>query len=150
MGYSITIGNAVPFHSKDEYELYACWDVESATSDDAPTFINDQMTGNSNGRHPSYSGWSDFLQKTDLGDLFYKDLMEQHPGCVQIKPEHYERVHSALESYQKIATKPPGFGTWTDDVGEIQYDPYLARLIWLDFWMKWALDNCETPAIRNT
>ena len=150
MGYSIKIGNAVPFHSKDEYELYACWDVESATSDDAPTFINDQMTGNSNGRHPSYSGWNDFLQKTDLGDLFYKDLMEQHPGCVQIKPEHYERVHSALEDYQKIATKPPGFGDWMNNVDGSHYDPYLARLIWLDFWMKWALDNCETPAIRNT
>jgi hypothetical protein len=150
MSYSITIGNAVPFHSKDEYELYACWVVESATSDDAPTFINDQMTGNSNGRHPSYSGWSDFLEKTDLGDLFYNDLMAQHPGCVQITSEHYERVHSALESYQKIATKPPGFGDWMNNVDGSQYDPYLARLIWLDFWMKWALDNCETPAIRNT
>jgi hypothetical protein len=150
MSYSIKIGNAVPFHSKDEDELYASWVVESATSDDAPTFINDQMTGNSNGRHPSYSGWSDFLKKTDLGDLFYKDLMEQHPGCVQIKPEHYERVHSALEDYQKIATKPPGFGDWMNNVDGSQYDPYLARLIWLDFWMKWALDNCETPAIQNT
>lgn len=35
----------------------------------------------------------------------------------------------------------------TPDEGK--YDPYLARLIWLEWWMTWALDNCETPAIEN-
>jgi hypothetical protein len=153
MGYSITIGNAVPFFSKEDGDLYACWRVEGATSDQAPTFINDQMTGNSNGRHPSYTGWSDFCRETCLYDLFYKEwegFFCRHPGCVMITEEHYTEVHNALEEYQKNATKPPGFGKWTDDVDEIAYDPQLARLMWLDFWMRWALDNCETPAIQNS
>jgi hypothetical protein len=145
MGYSIRIGNAVPEFSKEDGELYACWVVKSATSDEAPTFINDQMTGNSNGRHPSYSGWGDFCDATGLGDLFYKKwegLIYKHPGCVMITEDHYAEVHNALERYQKIATKPPGFAD--------AYDPQLARLMWLDFWMRWALDNCETPAIYNS
>jgi hypothetical protein len=145
MGYSIKIGNAVLFFSKDYGDLYACWKVESATSDEAPTFICDQMTGNSNSRHPSYSGWGDFCRETGLDNLFYKEwkgLLYKHPGCVMITEDHYAEVHSALENYQKIATEPPGFGD--------TYDPQLARLMWLDFWMRWALDNCETPAIHNS
>jgi hypothetical protein len=152
MGYSITIGNAVPFFSKDYDELYACWEVESATSDEAPTFINDQLTGNSNGRHPSYSAWSDFCRTTGLYDLFYKEwegLIHKHPGCVMITEDDYAEVHNALEKYKKTATKPPGFDDWRDSADKIAYDPYLARLMWLDFWMRWALDNCETPAIHN-
>jgi len=153
MGYSIKIGNAIPFFSKDDDELYACWIVESATSDDAPTFPCDQMTGNSNGRHPSYTGWSDFCETTGLVNLFYhkyEGLISQHPGTVMITEEQYATVHNALEEYRKTATKPPGFGNWSDSVDEITHDPHLARLMWLDFWMRWALDNCETPAIRNT
>lgn len=153
MGYYIEIGNAVPEFSKEDGELYACWVVEGATSDEAPTFICDQMTGNSNGRHPSYSGWRDFCDATGLADLFYKQwegLIYKHPGCVMITEDHYAEVHSALEDYKKTATKPPGFGDWKDDSNEMAHDPQLARLMWLDFWMRWALDNCETPAIYNS
>ena len=26
---------------------------------------------------------------------------------------------------------------------------HMARLIWLDWWVQWALKNCERPAIYN-
>ena len=162
MGYSITIGNAVPEFSKEDGELYACWVVEGACSDDAPTFPNDVMTGNSNRRSPSYSGWGDFCRETGLYDLFYKEwegLIYNHPGCKPITQEHYQEVYDALERYKEKATKLPGFSgysKWDKNLqlwitaDEDKYDFILPRLMWLEFWMKWALENCETPAIRNT
>lgn len=154
MGYTIKIGNAVPFFTKEDGELYACWRVESTTHDDAPTFICDGMTGNTNSRYPSYTVWGDFCRKTKLYDLFYEQycgLFYKHPNCVMITEDDYNVIHKALEDYQKISTKPPGFARcWADNVDDMEYDPYLARLIWLDFWMRWALDNCETPAIFNS
>lgn len=147
MGYNIRIGNAVPFFSKDDDELYACWQIEGATSEDAPNFPGDHFTANSNGRYPSYSAWSQFCNKVGLCDLFfdkYEGLFRMHPGCQLITQDHYQTVSNALEEYQKHAKLPPGY----DDFGN--YDYNLARLMWLEFWMKWALENCETPAIYNS
>jgi hypothetical protein len=65
MGYSITIGNAKPEFNKDDGELWARWTVDGLTLPDAPTFPHDEVTGNSNGRSPSYSGWADFCRECD-------------------------------------------------------------------------------------
>lgn len=143
MGYTIKIGNAAPEFIRDmeNEELYARWIVEDATSDDAPTFDNDMMTGNRNRRLPSYTGWADFLDATGLGGLF-SVLFASHPGCVILNQSHYEEIHKALEDYKATATNPPGFFHGQD------YN--LARLMWLEFWVRWALENCETPAIYNS
>lgn len=151
MGYNITIGNAVPYHHKEGGYLDAGWTVESHTSDDAPAFPNDDMTGNGNARYPSYSAWAGFARATGLTKLFFGDegLMTQHPGCALLTQEHRAVVAAALAEYRARAWKPPGFEGWNgEDKGK--YDHQLARLIWLDYWIGWALDNCETPAIRNT
>lgn len=152
MGYTITIGNAIPKFSKDYNELWARWCVESASLDNAPTFVNDEMTGNSNERSPSYSGWSDFCDAVGLGDLFFDDhngLFANHPGCKILTQEHLDTVQAALIKYQASTDKKPGFYGWNGvDTGE--YDAHLARIIWLEWWMRWSLANCETPAIENT
>ncbi len=168
MGYSITIGNAVPVHSKEYGELSARWCVEGVRLPDAPTFPNDDMTGDSNGRHPSYSGWAEFCREAggDINHLFYGSdpqagggLLERHPGCVPLTQEHLDVVRAALARRRKSSSKEPGFagepiyeaGKFTGRfVDEDRYDGILARLIWLEFWMAWALANCETPAIENT
>ena len=162
MGYTFTIGNAVPEFSKDDGELLARWDVEGATHPDAPTFPNDQMTGNSNSRSPSYTAWHDFCKTAGIFGLFYDErghLHAGHPGCVMLTNDDLEVVRLALNEWKKKATLPPGFDgfprfnhearRWeTPDEGK--YDPILGRLIWLEWWMDWALKNCETPAIQNT
>lgn len=82
-----------------------------------------------------------------MSDLFFdkhKGLFRTHSGCFMITQEHYQTVANALEEYQKHAKRPPGY----DDFGNYDYDK--ARLIWLEYWMKWALKNCETPAIYNS
>ena len=147
MGYYIAIGNAVPDFSKEDGCLYACWVVEKTVNGDAPRFIGDECTGKRNIRLPSYTGWSEFCEKVGLHDLFFKQyegLFRQHPGCVMITQEHCQTVVGALEEYQKHAKRPPGY----DAFGNYDYD--LARLMWLEYWMNWALENCETPAIYNS
>ena len=147
MGYYIAIGNAVPKFDKDDGELYARWVVEETSNENAPSFIGDVCTENRNIRLPSYTGWGEFCDKVGLTELFYdryEGLFRQHPGCVMITQEHYQTVVDALEEYQKHTKRPPGY----DEFGN--YDYNFARLMWLEYWMKWALENCETPAIFNS
>ncbi len=153
MGYTFTIGNAVPRFSKDDFpHLSAGWKVERTRHDDAPTFPNDEMTGDGNDRSPSYSVWADFCREAGIYALFFDDrghLHAGHPGCIGIDDEFAETVRSALAMYRTKATLPPGFEPW-DYNGKQRHDYTLARLIWLDWWVHWALENCETPAIENT
>lgn len=161
MGYTFKIGNAVPEFSKEDGYLRAEWVVQPITHADAPTFPNDGMTGNGNDRSTSYSVWADFCRATGIYGVFYDErghLHAGHPGCVMLKRSDLERVKEAREAWQKTSTLPPGFEGWpvyNNETGEThtpdegKYDAYLARLLWLEWWMAWALDNCETPAIEN-
>lgn len=163
MSYSIHIGNAKPEFSKEDGLLMAGWSVERVAHADAPTFPNDDMTGNGNGRHPSYSGWVEFCDKAGLKGLFFDaddGLMREHPGCFPITDKHLLVVRGALARARALATKPPGFDgygrfdketkQWSESTDVGKYDPILARLIWLEYWMAWAIANCETPALENT
>src|SRR5439155_19741432 len=122
----------------------------------APTFPNDKMTGNSNNRHPSYSGWSHFCDVTGLSDLFFDretGLMREHAGLQPLKPEHALVIDQALRKWREAhPCTVPGFEDWNPldrTYTETGVDPILARLMWLDWWVKWALKNCEMPAMRN-
>lgn len=163
MGYNLTIGNAVPEFSKDYGELSARWVVPFVRHPDAPVFPNDGLTANSNGRSPSYSGWSIFCDHVGLTRLFYDErdgLLRPHPGCKLLTAAHHTEVLAALQRRQTSSDKPPGFAgdskfnhetrAWEPSPDEGKYDHHLARLIWLEWWMRWALANCETPAFENT
>lgn len=153
MGYSITIGNA--FCQDD-----LTFDVDEVESSLAPAFPHDDLSNHRNARHPSYSAWTDFVNEVGLYDLFlgFDGLLRSHPGIEPLTKEHLAVIQTALERWQVKATLPPGFagdpkptpsGQWvSEDAGK--YDHQLARLIWLEWWVRWALENCERPAIRNT
>ena len=158
MSYSFTIGNAEPYFEEEDF--YACWRVRAISHPEAPSFPNDEMAGQSNARHPSYSGWYNFCEAANILPLFYnerKNMKAGHPGIQRITPEDYSLVKEALKSQQAKATLPPGFSGYYDtelkcfvypDDGK--YDAVLARLIWLEWWMRYALETCKLPAIRNT
>ena len=164
MGYTLTIGNAKVTSGIDYGEMWARWEVEGATHPDAPVFPHDAMTGNSNQRSPSYTAWRDLAGGTGLVKLFYggdgeDGLLANHPGCAPLTEAHHAEVLAALQRRQARATKPPGFGgegtfshetrQWVPHPDTGRYDANLARLLWLAWWMRWALDNCETPAFQN-
>lgn len=154
MGYIFKVGNAKPHFSKEDFPyLDARWQVEDVEIESAPNFPND-FGGKSNMRMPSYTVWYNFCRNVGLYEFFYVDsfrLANEHPGCVGITEEDVYVVSEALRVYQSKATLPAGFESFDNFAnGYIpSCDGDLARLIWLEWWMRWALENCETPAIEN-
>ena len=169
MGYSLTIGEAemrVP--SAEEVRERWCSPhirviAKGAVSDDAPTFPGDELTSNSSSRSPSYSGWHDFCRETGLTELFYSEesgLLREHPGCVVLTSDHLTEIAAALDRYRTM--HPGARPGWREhiDGGDWLRGPFkpetegldgnLARLIWLEWWTRWALANCKVPALWNT
>jgi hypothetical protein len=153
VGYNFAVGNAVPKHSKEDFpELYASWEVEGVEITDAPCFPND-VAKHTNYRSPSYTVWANFCRNTGLYEFFYDEngrLHAGHPGCIGITKEDADFVTAALNSYRAKSKLPPGFEEDWDYQGPPNYDYDLARLMWLEWWMQWAVKNCETPAIENS
>jgi hypothetical protein len=133
------------------------FDIDSMSLDHAPTFPNDEMTGKGNSRHPSYSGFANFCDDTGLSELFFEEytgLMRNHPGIFQIRQEHLDVIDEALKNWkEEHPNSVPGFlpdsfsgGKWFNTPVEAGIDHNLARLIWFQFWFKWAIDNYGVKA----
>lgn len=157
MSYSIHIGNAVV--ETDEEELDARYVVERVSLPDAPQWPNPtdeegkeipfmgDISGDTNGRHPGYSSMANWARAVGLYDLFLGEdgrggLLHPHPGCQRLTPEILAEVSGARARWE--AMHPGAKPGWRE--GE---DPTLAKLVWYEWWMKWALDNCRIPAISN-
>lgn len=174
MSYSIYIGEAeleIPDKQaiddcnldRENFSLYA--HVQKINLPDAPIFPGDQMTGNSNGRHPGYSQWSDFCKEAGIYEVFYGEdenerdgLLGDHPGCFLLLPWHLDAIKEAKRkrSMTLFAGVEPGWCNCSqcDRFGKketvhVNRDATLARLIWLEWWMEWALKNCKIPAVYN-
>lgn len=149
MSYDIYIGET---ETRKCGEDHLC--VERMEVDEAPSFPNDGMTGKGTSRHPSYSGWSDFCEKSGLVELFFDEtngLMRDHPGFAPIEQSHLTKIREAKQEWiESNPGKTPGFTPgFLGKENVANPDPILARLIWLEFWFNWALENCEKPAIYN-
>lgn len=145
MGYDIYIGSPVEYiewvdshiaPDGTEVKNYALYDgIVKEYHPAAPAFEGDGLSAHRNGRHPSYGGWAEFAQVSGLDDLFFDEengMMVEHPGIVYILPDDYAQVRDALARWKQAHPgASPGFMD-----GE---DPILARLIWLDWWMYYAL-----------
>jgi hypothetical protein len=158
MGYTLTIGEA-KLREHDpldcDGELIARYVVEHVSHPDAPAF--GEPTDRTNSRWPSYSVWRDFARDVGLEDFFYckeRGLIRSHPGCFLLQGHHLEEIRAArLRRQGSNGGRPPGF--WDEDEKTHQYidngnDPELARLIWLEYWVNWALSDCKVPAIANS
>ena len=159
MSYDIIIGNATlesDWPGEDGVPS-AKWVAEMHSEPNAPTFAHDDQTGNGNCRSPGYTQWADFCRTTALDGMFYgpEGVLRTHPGCVVLTPAMFARVGEALATW--LAEHPRAVPGWDynpvwhsePDDGVRGRDPILARLIWLNWWMDWALTNCERPAISN-
>jgi hypothetical protein len=165
MSYDIYIGNAEATGMELEEttgQWSAVWHgatVNAVTLPEAPAFAYDEMSAHQNSRHPGYIAWGEFCDKTGLRDLFFREwygLMSSHPGTFALRPEHLQEVREARERWQgDHPDAAPGFewsplhGEKTPDDGIRTRDAILARLLWLEWWMDWALRTCERPAIHN-
>lgn len=158
MGYNLSIGNAVLEEADpSEYDGQFCarYRVKGVRHETAPAF--GEPTDYTNQRWPSYSGWAEFCKETGLHGLFfdnYAGIMREHPGCFQLTEDHLRQVREALEQRkQATGLRPPGFFDYDEETQqEVDNgkDPQTARLVWLEYWIAWALANCARPAIENS
>jgi hypothetical protein len=166
VSYSIHIGQAelcgewprAPNNLDDE--PWASWEVRETEHRKAP--LKPDATQRTNGCHPGYSQWGDFLREVGLYEAFFDPkvgVMRQHPGIFPLLPMHLEWFEKARTAYQKAhPDQKAGFcrcrvcDTFDYDP-ELVHDPTLnfnmLRLDWLCWWTKWALENCTRPAIAN-
>lgn len=174
MGYSLTIGNAeprIPTAAELDEDNTPRWQVRTISLNGAPSFPGDNMTGRSNDRSPSYTQWGNFVDEVGLRDLFYganssnnggrytRDvcLIRQHPGIAILRPADLLEIRQARERWEakpwpteeRIAGWDPE-AKWDSDTFDPRYDGNLARLLWLEWWVAYALANCAIPALENT
>jgi hypothetical protein len=139
------------------------WDgvtVNGHEEPEAPAFPFDAMSARKNSRHPGYSQWGKFCDLTGLRDFFFEKnygLMRRHPGTFALTPDHLHRVRVAIGEWQRVYPNAvPGWDYFAEfpgrddiDDGVRGRDSTLARLLWLEWWIAWALAHCERPAIHN-
>jgi hypothetical protein len=167
MGYTLTIGEAILEYNEDFVTVGA----DHATHPDAPQHCPFTKDGNS--RSPGYSAWSNFCKSADITPLFYGGgwqypgyapcpddfhretcLLNEHPGAMPISTADADYVSAKLAAYQeKNPDAEPGFWDFGEHTGWREVDngkdPTLARLVWLDFWMRWAVEKCSRPVFAN-
>jgi hypothetical protein len=147
MGYTITIGQLEINKSPDDGLDCSCirFCAAGASHENAPAF--GEPTDHTNSRWPSYCVWPDFLRDAGLYDVFYYDsghLIGGHPGVRLVTLELVEKVDFALSSFK--LNNPEIEAKFGDD----EKGGTLCRLIWLQYWVKWAFENCEAPVIANS
>ena len=169
MTYDITIGNAIfgeytglfldrtafqqALRIVEEIELeeapYLDW-MNQMELEEAP-YLDRMMIGKVNHCKVTYSYWNHFTKTVGLNDLFWnrdKGLMKCHPGLEPIRPADLEQVQEALVKYRGAGLAAVAF---LEDLTGIPPRRYhmLDSLTWLEWWMNWALENCQWPAIHN-
>ena len=145
MGYSLTIGQAEINYSHDPDDMICNVCVRDEYDKNSPAFGD--PTDYTNARWPSYTAWTNFTEWAGLYNMFYEGdfgLLNKHPGCLPLTIDHKRQID---ESYERIQTEFPNLVACFNDTPE---SSYFARLIWLKYWVDWALENCEKPAIQNS
>lgn len=171
MGYCIMIGNAAVHVNEDDKSLEIR--IEKATNVLSPSYEN--CDTRSNVRCPSYSWWYEFCEDAGISELFYgvkpRIISQNGYRCC---PDNFHRetalIREGLSNIELISQddldyirkarirrersnggKPPGFFICNEKTNwhcvDNGVDPTLARLLWLEFWMDWALKNCAFPSI---
>lgn len=148
MGYTITIGELDVRKQPDDGLDCCCisFGAGGTSHNTAPAF--GEPTDYTNSRLTSYITWSNFMQDTGLYDAFFTErgyLIGGHPGVRLVTKDLVDCVSVALTSYKN---QNAGLEPRLDEGKEAQ--GWLCRLIWLDYWLKWSLDNCQTPVIANS
>lgn len=139
MGYTITIGDVQPGElicEDGEYRIPM--EIEVLTHErDGPR--DGSPTDGTNQRWPDYSGWEEFTQTVGLYDMFYNEdtgIMRNHPGVFELTEEHQMAISRAEGRLKKLPQA----------VREL----HGGRLMWLSYWVEFAVKHCKRPAIKNT
>lgn len=162
MSYDIYIGNAeLKSEWPGEYGPVAEWDVDGMTHEDAP--YKPDLTGKGNSCHPGYGQWADAMEEVGLAEAFFDQedgLLREHPGIQPLTAAHLATFEAAQAEYRRRRpAERPGccrcagcqrFDADKDAVHDPTLNFNMLRLEWLVWWTRWALENCERPAMANS
>lgn len=147
MGYSITIGELRIEKNPDDGFDSPCikFLANHIRKDDAPAF--GEPTDYTNSRWPSYTSWTNAMREAGLYECFFSNgtLIGGHPGVRLVTEDLLLAVQNAKYCIEKAN---PGMKAQFDDSKPLQST--YCRVIWLEYWMSWALANCEVPVIANS
>lgn len=157
MGYTITIGELEVEKNPEDGLDSDCisFGAKGQNLDDAPAF--GEPTDYTNSRWPSYTSWSGALEDAGMYDLFFCEghLIGGHPGIRLITKELVEAVAERKAEFERRhpnvkATYGNVSGPFESDADNPGENGVYCRIVWLDYWLKWAYENCETPVIANS
>ena len=170
MGYTLRIGELQIEYIQEDDEPRIDVSAKGFHHDDAPSF--GEPTDGESQCWPSYSSWHEFCEFVGLYSLFYgtnqrrgeriRDdyLIQEHPGCVPLTERHRKEINKALGDFKEAhPNATPTYGKpcpegenplmW-EDKDNPNENAWMVRLVWLHYWVNWALDNCKQPVFQNT
>lgn len=139
MGFTIIIGERTAKGSRK---------IKIEKHENAPAF--GEPTDYENQRWPSYTAWGEFLRQSGLVELFNNDLMRSHPGTFPIKKKHLKAIEEAQTKYKALHHRHVAGFNDSDPESEQIITGTLARLEWLVYWTRHAVNNYEKPLIYNS
>jgi hypothetical protein len=117
----------------------SAWDVERDNAPDAPVFENDEtLEPLSNWRYINLRVWRSMAEVCGISG-WLSPLLKSSDVIHALTAEDYRIINEAYLLRSAFREGEPGWG----DEG----DEYLARLIWLRFWIRRALDHGEHPSL---
>jgi len=141
MGYTLKIGELIRPTRGAEDTLD---DVAELERDDAPAFAGDDAP-QTNVRRPSARVWEQTVDALGLRGLFTgpRGLLARIPGAAPLRAAHVKTVRAAVARYQAAH---PRLVARFDAAPEAAF---LARGLWLEYWMDWAVRTCRRPVLVN-
>ena len=87
--------------------------------------------------------------------MFYDDerrsLRGGHPGVMPVTKHMLFRVKKAkMQLKGKYPNLTPEYDVPDITEKESEANGALCRLLWLEYWFEWALENCEHPVLVNS
>lgn len=160
MGYNLYFGN-LTIKTEDNESWF---EVEEITNDNAPSLGHGDVSYNSNGRHPTYTSFHNFLKRTNLLDLF-EQMRDGVTSVIPINNYWSSRFDIAIKDYENkfLNLKCPSTVKETqcrDKEGRINHfltknccgltneDWDYGKLRWYKFWIDWSLENCLIPTFQ--
>lgn len=157
MGYTLKIGELDTHYDAEEGHI--SFQAKGQKNDDAPAF--GEPTDYENERWPSYTSWHNACRFCGIEDMFYNKetgLLREHPGCFPITKKHQEIINEALDNFKKkYPNAKAGYSPKINEKEGIYEDKdwpeensWMTRLLWLKYWIDWALVNCKKPVFYNS
>lgn len=155
MGFNLTVGDAMPRYPDEKHNSFG-WTVREVCLPDAPAIPNDApWSQHGNQRSPLYTVWEDFTRSTGLEDLLGhtdSELIPYYPGVAPLTRAHADRVDAALVAFHtahpEAVARFSAEMAWGGGSDTGEHDGHLARLTWLAWWIRWAVENCAHPAFE--